>query len=423
MRRSRRRDTHAYRWLHGIVRPCIRVPMQWYYRIRPTNTGIFRCIRPPYIVIPNHVMTWDPLLISFYVRDPIHFVASDANFRSSLASWWLRRFGAIAKSKLRDDFGTLRAVMDLLREGKVVGLFAEGERTWDGTTLPIIPSTAKLVKAANVPVVVPVLKGAYYSLPRWAFASRRGKIEIDYRLALTRDEILRMSVDEIRVRIERIMYHDEDSWQSKNPIGFTSRRAAEPMQLFLFYCPNCERLNCLDSKGRRVFCTECGYKVIFSLYGRFLPGRSSASNTVIYETIRAWARAQDSYLDTHLRERASEAGNASASETDDPLGPEVFHDEHVRLSMGYRMVRPAVQAHGRLALHIRGLEFTATDGVTTRYPWNLINGLNVVYQAQLEFYHKRKLIVLDFPGRDTSGYKYLLCGQKLINLGSAPIPD
>ncbi|TVQ26208.1 MAG: 1-acyl-sn-glycerol-3-phosphate acyltransferase [Spirochaetaceae bacterium] len=415
MKRHRRRETRAYRWLHDIVRPCIRVPMQWYYRIRPENTDIFRRVRPPYIVIPNHVMTWDPLLVSFYVRDPVHFVASDANFRSSFASWWLRRFGAIAKSKLRDDFGTLRTIMDLLREGKVVGLFAEGERTWDGITLPIIPSTAKLIKAAKVPVIVPVLKGAYHSLPRWAFKSRRGRIEIDYRLALTRDEVLLMSVEEIRVRIEQVMYHDEDAWQSENPTAFTSKRAAEPMQLLLFYCPNCEGLNCMGSKGRRVFCTACGYEVHFSLHGRFLPGRPSESRRVVYETIGAWARAQDSFLDTHLKELVSRADRSPAVEAEDPLGPEVFHDEHVRLSMGYRMVRPAVQAHGRLTLHVRGLKFTSVDGEIIRYPWNLISGLNVVYQAQLEFYHKRRLIVFEFPGRDTSGYKYLLCGCKLMN--------
>ncbi len=423
MRRHRRRETHAYRWLHDIVRPCIRVPMQWYYRIRPKNTSIFKRIRPPYLVIPNHVMTWDPLLISFYVRHPIHFVASDANFRSSFASWWLRRFGAIAKSKLRDDFATLRTVMDLLRAGKVVGLFAEGERTWDGTTLPIIPSTAKLVKVANVPVVVPVLKGAYHSLPRWAFTSRRGRIEIDYRLALTRDEIIRMSVDEIRVRIEQIMFHDEDVWLNENRTSFTSPRAAEPMQLLLFYCPCCHSLNCMKSEGRRLFCTECDYEVVFSLYGRFIPGQHLASRTVIYETIGAWARAQHSYLDRHLTKLVSEAGSACDSEAVDPLGPEVFHDEYARLSVGYRMVRPAVRAHGRLALHVYGFSFKADDGTITHYPWNTISGLNVVYQSQLEFYHNRRLIVIEFPGRDTSGYKYLLCGRKLIDLGPAPIPD
>ncbi len=414
MVRYRRRVTRAYRWLHDIVRPCIRVPMQWYYRIHPKNTEIFHRIRPPYLVIPNHVMTWDPLIVSFYVRDPIHFVASDANFRSSFASWWLRRFGAIAKSKLRDDFGTLRTVMDLLRAGKVVGLFAEGERTWDGTTLPIIPSTAKLIKAAKVPVIVPVLKGAYHSLPRWAFKSRRGKIEINYRLALTRDEIIRMTVEEIRVRIEQVMYHDEDAWQALTPTAFTSRRAAEPMQLLLFYCPHCEALNRLKSEGRHLFCTACGYDVYFSLYARFLPGRGAAPKTVIHETIGGWARAQDEYLESHLKQLVSGAERSSIP-GQDHLGPEVFHDDHTRLSVGYRMVRPTVRAFGRLALHTGGLEFTAADGEIIRYPWKMISGLNVVYQAQLEFYHNRKLIVFEFPNRDTSGYKYLLCGRKLLN--------
>lgn len=413
----RRRETRAYRWLHDIVRPCIRVPMQWYYRIDAENTELFRMVRPPYLVIPNHVMTWDPLLVSFFVRDPIHFVASDANFRSSFASWWLRRFGAIAKSKLRDDFGTLRTVMDLLRTGKVVGVFAEGERTWDGTTLPVIPSTAKLIKAARVPVVVPVLKGAYLSLPRWAFKSRRGRVQIEYRLALTADEVERMHVDEIRVRLEQVMFHDEDAYEAEKRFPFTSARAAEPMQLLLFYCPRCASLNCMKSHKRRLFCTSCAYEVVFSRRGRFLADEHGESGTPIHDTIGEWAREQDRYLDRYLPELVSAEGSSAPADAAEPLGSEVFRDEHSRLSTGYRMVRPTVRGHGTLSLHLHGLKFMSDQGEVVRYPWSRMSGLNVVYQAQLEFYHERRLIVFEFPRRDTSGYKYLLCGRKLIDLG------
>jgi len=188
MARHKKRETRTYLWFHDILRALLAPLLVWFYRLQTENLAVFRRIRPPYLVIPNHVMTWDPVIASCFVREPIHFVASDANFRSSFFSFWLRRVGAIAKSKLMDDFGTLRTIMRFLRDGKVVGLYAEGQRTWDGRTQPIIPSTAKLVKAARVPVIVPVMKGAYLSLPRWAFRSRRGSIIIDYRLALTREE-------------------------------------------------------------------------------------------------------------------------------------------------------------------------------------------------------------------------------------------
>jgi 1-acyl-sn-glycerol-3-phosphate acyltransferase len=375
----------------------------WFYRLRAENLELFKRVKAPYLVIPNHVMTWDPLIFSYYVRDPIHFVASDANFRSSFFSWWLRRVGAIAKSKLMDDFATLRTIMDLLRSGKVVGLFAEGQRTWDGATQSIIPSTAKLVKVARVPVVVPVMKGGFHTLPRWAFRSRRGRITVEYRLALTAEEVKRFSLTQIKERIESVMQHDEDAYQAAAHISFTYRKAAEPMQLILFYCPSCETLNHMKSSGRLLFCTHCGYTVRFSAYARFHPVPPGA--TVIHRTIRSWSQAQNAFVESHLRGLYEERFTG-----------EIFADDEVLYSTGYRMTAPHPQGLGRLALHTEGLRFHMHGNAPRFFRWSEIRGLNVVYQDQIEFYLRRRLCVFQFPRHDTSGYKYLLCGEKLAEM-------
>jgi len=408
MARHKKRETRTYLWFHDILRALLAPLLIWFYRLRAENLGVFRRIRPPYLVIPNHVMTWDPVIVSCFVRSPIHFVASDANFRSSFFSWWLRRVGAIAKSKLMDDFGTLRTVMRLLRDGKVVGLYAEGQRTWDGRTQPIIPSTAKLVKAAKVPVIVPVMKGGYLSLPRWAFRSRRGGVVIDYRLALTRKEVMRMDVAAIRDRIESVMQHDEDQYQSEARIPYTNARAAEPLQLLLFTCPSCSALNTMKSERRRFFCTRCGYSVHFSVYGRFTAdGASSSSGAapVVHRTISAWSDAQTGFLHGYFA-KLHEENDSEA----------IFADDGVLLSTGYRMAKPHRIGLGRLELHLDGLLFSLPGEAERFFGWSEIRALNVVYQDQIEFYYRRRLIVLEFPSHDTSGYKYLLCGETLAKL-------
>ena len=350
MARHRKRETRTYQWFHDTLRVLLAPLLVWFYRLKAENLAVFKRIQPPYLVIPNHVMTWDPVIVSAFVRAPIHFVASDANFRSSFFSWWLRRVGAIAKSKLMDDFGTLRTVMRLLRDGKVVGLYAEGQRTWDGRTQPIIPSTAKLVKAAKVPVIVPVMKGGYLSLPRWAFRSRRGRVVIDYRLALTREEVVRMDVEAIKERIESVMRHDEDEYQHEARIPYTRARAAEPLQLLLFTCPSCSTLNTMKSERRRFFCTECGYSVRFSVYGRFVPDGSSSSAgsaSVVHRTISEWSDAQNRFLLGYL----TWIHEQNRSEP-------IFADDGVLLSTGYRMAKPHRIGTGRLALHLDGLRFS-----------------------------------------------------------------
>ncbi len=406
MARHKKRETRTYLWFHDILRALLAPLLIWFYRLKAENLAELRRIRPPYLVIPNHVMTWDPVIVSCFVRAPIHFVASDANFRSSFFSWWLRRVGAIAKSKLMDDFGTLRTIMRLLRNGKVVGLYAEGQRTWDGRTQPIIRSTAKLVKAAKVPVIVPVMKGGYLSLPRWAFRSRRGRVVIDYRLALTREEVVRMDAEAIKERIESVMRHDEDGYQREAQIPYTHAKAAEPLQLLLFTCPSCSALNTMKSERRRFFCTECGYSVRFSVYGRFVPdGSASSSGSLVHRTIGEWSDAQNRFLLDHL----TSIHEQNRSEP-------IFADDGVQLSTGYRMAKPHRIGVGRLALHLDGLRFSLPGETERFFGWPEIRALNVVYQDQIEFYYRRRLIVLEFPSHDTSGYKYLLCGETLARL-------
>lgn len=401
MRRSR--ETRAYTWFHGFLRMIIGPVLVWFYRLEGENLGLLNRVRPPYLVIPNHVMTWDPLLVSYFVRQPIHFVASDANFRNSFYSWWLRRVGAIAKSKLMDDLGTLRTVMRLFKEKKVVGVFAEGQRTWDGLSQPIIPSTAKLVKVAKVPVIVPVIKGGFLSLPRYAFASRRGKVVVEYRQALTADEVRRLSVDEIRTRIEEALSHDDNEYALSVRTPYTNPRAAETLQLVLFWCPSCNALNTMHGAGRRFSCSSCGYSVRFSVFGWFSTDRTrSDPPRPRFRTIGAWEAAQRAYLESYLAERK----RADASQP-------IFSDTPVLFSTGYRMARLNEIGTGRLVLHVDGFRFQFDDGREQFFRLGEIRALNVVYQDQLEFYYRRRLCVFQFPKHDTSGYKYLICGEML----------
>lgn len=409
MARKRSRETHAYRWFHYLLKILLGPIFLWFYRLRGQNVRLVKRLAPPFLVIPNHVMTYDPLLVSYYIPDPVYFVASDANFRNSFFSWWIRHVGAIPKSKLMDDFATLRTVMRLLKEGKLVGLFAEGQRTWDGSTQPIIASTAKLVKMAKVPVVVPVLKGAFLSLPRFAFRSRRGTVIIEFRFALTAEQVRELPPEEIHKRIEATMRHDEDEFQRGLRRPYTFARAAETLQLVLFWCPHCKALNTTYGEGRRFFCRACGYSVRYTAFGWFrrdhdrtLQTDSTLPTEPIHTTIGEWSRAQHAFIEPYLRRQLA-AGRREA----------LFSDEPVTLLTGYRMASLNPVATGTLALYVDRLSFTDQEGSLREFPLAEVRALNVVYQDQVEFYFNRTLCVFRFPQHDTSGYKYLVFGEKL----------
>ena len=315
-----------------------------------------------------------------------------------------------------------------LKERKGIGIFAEGQRSWDGVSLRIIPSTAKLVKLAKVPVLVSLIKGGYKTIPRWSFHTRRGRVVIEQKLAVSAEEVKSLSADEITERIESALAHDDSEYQNDPRVPYVSNRPAESLQLALFYCPNCSSLNTMNSSGRRFFCDSCGYSVEFTQFYRFRPISGPDSHPVHFRTIRQWSLAQNEFVEHFLRDALS---------ADSPK--ELFGDEHALMLTGYRLSRLRCRGLGRLSLHTDGIRFVQSDdsrrgrrvaardvrhgGAAERFfPWDEVKALNVVYQDQLEFYFGRTLFVFKFPRHDTSAYKYELCGRMLEKMRNAHSP-
>jgi len=60
------------------------------------------------------------------------------------------------QKKIVSDFETVKTIIRL--KERVIGIFPEGARTWDGCPLPIIKSTSKLIKLLKIPVVTVIVK-------------------------------------------------------------------------------------------------------------------------------------------------------------------------------------------------------------------------------------------------------------------------
>ena len=313
------------------------------YRLRAENLEALKEVPGPWLILPNHVMTWDPVLIGLFINRPVHFVSSDANFRGAFASRWLRRLGTIPTSKQATDFSTLRRIVQTLKEGGHVALFPEGERTWDGVSMPIISSTAKLVRLANTPVIVPVLKGAYQSRPRWTYTTRPGPVTVEYKVAIRREELESMSLADIENRIRECIYHDDHEYQRKQKAAYRCSTPAEPLQAVLFACPQCRNLNTMQSRGDRFFCTSCGWESRFTTSGHF---ESIEGHAHYHDNIRQWSLWQLEELETRVAERIK-SGDSS------PL----FSDHPAVYSTGYKFEILKEHTRGTISLNIHGISF------------------------------------------------------------------
>lgn len=118
--------------------------------------GLEHCIRGPGIITPNHASFLDPPLVAISWPEEVHFLARDYLFKPKLFGPFIRALNAHPVSGDVGDVSVFKTIIDLLKEGKQLILFPEGERT-DGQLAAIKPGIGMLVmrsKAAIIPTYI-----------------------------------------------------------------------------------------------------------------------------------------------------------------------------------------------------------------------------------------------------------------------------
>jgi len=222
-----------------------------------------------YIVLSNHATDFDPLLVCTSFKEQMYFVASEHIARWPVAGPLLNYL--VAPIYRNKGASAASAVMDILRHlrrGENVCMFAEGARTWDGVTGPILPSTAKVVKSAGCGLVTYRIQGGYFVSPRWGGASiRRGRIQGQPVNVYTKEQLAAMSVEEIHAAITADLYEDAYARQLEDPTPYRSRKGAEQLEKLLFICPECGQMDCFHSAKDTVTCGSCGLEFRYDAYG------------------------------------------------------------------------------------------------------------------------------------------------------------
>ena len=108
------------------------------------------------LLTPNHVSFIDALLISACTSRPIRFLAYEGFFKKPVLRTFLNIMGAIPISSEGGPRSILRSIRkagDLLDEGELVCIFAEGQITRTGVLQPFRRGFERIVKGRDVPIV------------------------------------------------------------------------------------------------------------------------------------------------------------------------------------------------------------------------------------------------------------------------------
>lgn len=362
------------------------------FRIKAKGDELFKTLHPPYILVPTHHGNLDPFMVNYFVPGQVYWVTGDGSMRSSIMKFLLSLVGSIPKSKAIPDLETVGWIVDVIRKrGGVVGIFAEGQASWDGHTQEIIPSTAKLIKLLKVPVVVAVLKGSFSSQPRWAWNHRPGFMEIEYKLVMSGAEAKAKAAEQILQELSEAMAYDEEEWRVNHPIRYRGSGRAKHLELALFMCPVCKHIGSMRSHINRLYCRSCGHVVRLSRDYRFT---SVGSSVPLFTTIRDWDIWQKTSFRSHI-EMASQDKNAP-----------IFSDNGVMVLRGHRTNPLRKHRIGSIILYGNRIEIATLTGERLVFPMSEIEGEGVLKQQILEFYFHKTLYQFRFPRKFQSARKW-----------------
>lgn len=84
--------------------------------------------RGPVVVVSNHISLWDPIAVGVALNRQVFFMAKEELFRTPLLAWILRRLGAFPVKRGHSDRAAIKNSMEILKQGRVLGVFPEGHR-------------------------------------------------------------------------------------------------------------------------------------------------------------------------------------------------------------------------------------------------------------------------------------------------------
>lgn len=276
---------------HRIIWRMLRFPAMLFFKLLFNySCGKAPKIDVPFLLIANHVTDLDPLMVGCSFKQQMYFVASEHLFRKGLLSKLLVWLAApIPRIKGSTDTASAMNIMRALKNKSNVGLFAEGDRSWDGRTGRLHPTTGRLVKASRAALVTYRLTGGYLSSPRWSRRLRRGRMYGRIVNIYTPEQLHAMTAIEITEAINADIFVDAYEEQRNEKIPYKGKELASGLENALYACPSCREVCRLKSRGG-IFGCACGLTVTFNEFG-FFEGENPP-----FETVAEWDAWQEDFL-------------------------------------------------------------------------------------------------------------------------------
>jgi len=372
-------------WYHRLSWKALQMSYCIYLR-KTYNVELISCPEepePPYIFLANHAHRADPFILGAFSKKAMSYVAN-VEAVSVIRKIGGRLVGVVPKTKGRPDFSAVKKIFQLLRDGNIVGIFAEGDRSWDGETDRIIENIPGILKKADTPVRLARLTGNYLSLPRWSDTKRHGKIYIEF-FNMSRHDIRSLSKGELHGKICELLYRNDIKDEKMLSVAFRGVRLASGIQYLLWLCPSCKAHDSLYGIGDEIVCRSCGAN------WRIDGNLRLSSESAIGVDLKDWSDWQKSQINRMCIENGRESLTVSNN-----IEMKIFNNNEVRF-----------KKDGDITLFKDRLVFGSHEE-NIRVVFNIaeVNYYIDNFNKYLQFIHRGEKVRLDFKGKNASKWIY-----------------
>lgn len=353
--KARKRHVRTYKLLKKILT----APVKCIFRFKPEPIPK---IDGNFLLLSNHNTDFDFAFTSVNFPDHMYYVASEHVYQKGFLSKLLLRYlSPIARVKGTTASATVMTIIRTLRSGSNVAIFAEGNRSFNGETCPILFSTGKLARSCGVSLVTYRIERGYLTTPRWGNSFRRGPIKGHVVNVYSSEQLRSMSEDEVNEIIKNDLYENAYARQEKEMIPFKGKRLAEGLEHILHICPLCGGISTIKSRKNKISCS-CGLEATMDKFGFF----SGAP----YKSVLDW----DNWQKTKLPEIIANTGE-NILFSDGNVAMYAIGDEH----------KASLVSVGTLSMDSTNLYFDSQV-----FPISEISGLGIYSKCNIVFEHNDK---------------------------------
>ena len=229
------------------------------YNINVTYKTDIKKVKGPIILLSNHASRLDYMFTALpLLPKKFNFVAGyNEFFRSHLAGIF-KIMNVIPKKNFTADIYTIKEVTRIIKKKGNIILYPEGMSSISGANQPVAVGTGKFIKHFKLPVYYSLIKGGYLTSPKYDLKERLGRVEVEYDILLTPEEIEKLSPTEIEDLINKTLYHDDYAGNKEQKNEYkVGNSVAHNLHHLLYWCPRCGKEFTMKGEFNKIYCTSC----------------------------------------------------------------------------------------------------------------------------------------------------------------------